>query len=69
MQIFFLSKTIVFGKISVLGKKISLLSVSSTEFQIYIFYVENVLRATQTRVVSHPDVGLYVPVLGVAFMC
>ena len=30
--------------------------VLSTECQIYIFYVENILRATQIRVIFNPDV-------------
>ena len=34
--------------------------VSGTECQIYI-YVENVLRSTQTRVISNLDVAFYIP--------
>ena len=37
---------------------LSLLCILSIECQIYIYYVENVLRATKTRV-FHPDVGYW----------
>ena len=36
---------------------LSILFVLSTECQIYIFYIKKLLRATQTRVISHSAVG------------